>query len=121
MAEEKNLPSSHDEISTVAPGQVQQHHLDIDQEISRYVGHETVQVDEETSKKLFWTVNKRILACMLGVSAVYVAADSQLTICRHTFASHLTKAPWASAQSWESRRTHTSPDRTLVHHFLFSN
>jgi MFS family permease len=30
------------------------------------VGTETVHVDEATSKRLFWTVNRRILACMLG-------------------------------------------------------
>lgn len=31
-----------------------------------YVGDTTTFVDEKTSKALFWTVNKRILACMLG-------------------------------------------------------
>lgn len=30
------------------------------------MGENITFVDEETSKELFWTVNKRILACMLG-------------------------------------------------------
>ena len=30
------------------------------------MGENITFVDEETSKALFWTVNKRILACMLG-------------------------------------------------------
>ncbi|KFY91695.1 hypothetical protein V500_04514 [Pseudogymnoascus sp. VKM F-4518 (FW-2643)] len=37
-----------------------------DQETATYVGENITFVDEETSKELFWTVNKRILACMLG-------------------------------------------------------
>ncbi|KAL2204682.1 MFS general substrate transporter [Sarocladium strictum] len=44
------------------------HHLEGQQapQIAAYVGTDQVHVDEETSKRLFWTVNKRILACMLG-------------------------------------------------------
>lgn len=47
-------------------------HTDVHLLISRnwktatYVGETTTFVDEKTSKALFWTVNKRILACMLG-------------------------------------------------------
>lgn len=31
-----------------------------------YAGEAAATIDEKTNKKLFWTVNKRILACMLG-------------------------------------------------------
>lgn len=34
--------------------------------IAAYATETAVHIDEETDKKLFWTVNKRILACMLG-------------------------------------------------------
>ncbi|KAI6087345.1 putative MFS transporter [Hypoxylon rubiginosum] len=41
-------------------------HIDRDDEIAAYATETAVHIDEETDKKLFWTVNKRILACMLG-------------------------------------------------------
>ena len=31
-----------------------------------YAGITATFIDEDTNKRLFWTVNKRILACMLG-------------------------------------------------------
>ncbi|KAK4115187.1 MFS general substrate transporter [Canariomyces notabilis] len=34
--------------------------------IAAIIGDAARHIDEETSRKLFWTVNKRILACMLG-------------------------------------------------------
>ncbi|XXG96838.1 hypothetical protein Hte_003129 [Hypoxylon texense] len=41
-------------------------HIDRDHEIAAYANETAVHIDKETDKKLFWTVNKRILACMLG-------------------------------------------------------
>ncbi|KAI1643242.1 putative MFS transporter [Daldinia loculata] len=41
-------------------------HVDRDSEIEAYAGTTGTHIDDETNKKLFWTVNKRILACMLG-------------------------------------------------------
>ncbi|KAF4342253.1 Unsaturated glucuronyl hydrolase [Fusarium beomiforme] len=37
-----------------------------DLETSNYAQDAPVYIDEKTNKELFWTVNKRILACMLG-------------------------------------------------------
>ncbi|EGY23321.1 hypothetical protein VD0002_g6732 [Verticillium dahliae] len=42
------------------------HHADQDQETAAYAGGEAIYIDEKTNKKLFWTVNRRILVCMLG-------------------------------------------------------
>ena len=36
------------------------------QKIEAYAGATGTHIDDETNKKLFWAVNKRILACMLG-------------------------------------------------------
>ncbi|KAI1762231.1 putative MFS transporter [Hypoxylon sp. FL1150] len=41
-------------------------HIDRDDEIAAYANEAAIHIDAETDKKLFWTVNKRILACMLG-------------------------------------------------------
>jgi hypothetical protein len=35
-------------------------------QIAAIIGDAATHIDVETSRKLFWTVNKRILACMLG-------------------------------------------------------
>jgi hypothetical protein len=69
MAGEK-FASAHDEIAIAPAPEVSgvRNHLDEDQEIAQYAGQEAVHIDEETSKKLFWTINRRILAVMLGVS-----------------------------------------------------
>ncbi|KAH8680802.1 major facilitator superfamily domain-containing protein [Xylariales sp. PMI_506] len=37
-----------------------------DVETAAYATHEAIYIDDETNKNLFWTVNRRILACMLG-------------------------------------------------------
>ncbi|PVH74047.1 MFS general substrate transporter [Cadophora sp. DSE1049] len=37
-----------------------------DAEATNYYDNTGIHIDEELNKKLFWTVNKRILACMLG-------------------------------------------------------
>jgi len=80
MADDKRTSSAaHDEISAaVAPmAQVQQGHLDLDRETAQYVGRNARHVDEATSKRLFWTVNKRILACMLGVCFVVLIVTTK--------------------------------------------
>ncbi|KAI1370950.1 putative MFS transporter [Hypoxylon crocopeplum] len=41
-------------------------HVDRDNEIAAYAGESAAHIDEKTNKELFWTINKRILACMLG-------------------------------------------------------
>ncbi|KAI1401843.1 putative MFS transporter [Hypoxylon fuscum] len=41
-------------------------HVDRDDEVAAYAGGDAAHIDEETNKQLFWTINKRILACMLG-------------------------------------------------------
>ncbi|KAB5518163.1 major facilitator superfamily domain-containing protein [Coniochaeta sp. 2T2.1] len=35
-------------------------------QVTAIIGNAATHIDEETNKQLFWTVNKRILACMLG-------------------------------------------------------
>jgi hypothetical protein len=57
----------HDEI-TPTPDYVPTTHLDLDKETAEYVGTVAAHIDPALNKKLFWTVNRRILACMLGVS-----------------------------------------------------
>ncbi|KAK9489209.1 major facilitator superfamily domain-containing protein [Lipomyces doorenjongii] len=42
-------------------------HVDIDKEVMGIMGEEHVEVDPETSRKLFWMLNRRILPLMLGV------------------------------------------------------
>jgi hypothetical protein len=39
----------------------------VDAETAAYAAGESIQIDEATSKRLFWKINKRILFCMLGV------------------------------------------------------
>ncbi|KAL2129553.1 hypothetical protein VTI74DRAFT_7618 [Chaetomium olivicolor] len=41
-------------------------HSGTDQEIAAYAGGEAIVIDDETNKRLFWTVNRRILLYMLG-------------------------------------------------------
>ncbi|OBT82358.1 hypothetical protein VE02_08285 [Pseudogymnoascus sp. 03VT05] len=67
VQEEKSSGVRHDEIAPCTqPVEENYHQAKEDEETAKYVGGNTTFVDEETSKKLFWTVNKRILACMLG-------------------------------------------------------
>lgn len=66
---EKDRPI-HDEITdypTTAPAEVK--HGSIDKETAEYAGTVATPVDAATNKRLFWTINKRILLCMLGVRA----------------------------------------------------
>jgi hypothetical protein len=35
-------------------------------QIAAYTGASGAFIDDATSQKLFWTINRRILACMLG-------------------------------------------------------
>lgn len=70
MASEKmnSLHAAHIEsVSSISPPADEKVHIGEDKDIAQYAGTEIRPVDEETSKKLFWTVNRRILACMLGV------------------------------------------------------
>ncbi|TVY24177.1 putative transporter [Lachnellula hyalina] len=55
-----------DQITPHTAPAIPQGHLDLDEETATYAGVSAAFVDKETSKKMFWTVNKRILACMLG-------------------------------------------------------
>lgn len=67
MGREEHAPDAvhhEDDIAPYTPP-VPQAHRDEDQETAAYVGQEVTYVDEKTSEKLFWTVNRRILACML--------------------------------------------------------
>ncbi|OBT60919.1 hypothetical protein VE03_10800 [Pseudogymnoascus sp. 23342-1-I1] len=65
--EGKSSVVRHDEIAPYTQP-VEENHRQTkeDEETATYVGENTTFVDEKTSKALFWTVNKRILACMLG-------------------------------------------------------
>ncbi|EON98225.1 putative allantoate permease protein [Phaeoacremonium minimum UCRPA7] len=64
---ETTTSPAHDENAiTPAADRVPEHHVDHDKETAEYAGREAIYVDEETNKRLFWTVNRRILACMLG-------------------------------------------------------
>ena len=68
---EKNEPV-HDEITyhrTTEP--VQLAHGAIDKETAEYAGAVATPVDAATNRRLFWTINKRILLCMLGVRVGY--------------------------------------------------
>ncbi|OBT92427.2 hypothetical protein VE01_09290 [Pseudogymnoascus verrucosus] len=67
VQQEKPSEVRHDEIAPCTqPAEENYHQTNEDQETAKYVGGNTTFVDEETSNALFWTVNKRILACMLG-------------------------------------------------------
>lgn len=73
MAEEKNV-TIQDEIVHHDRNNAGLHNENIngpssteDAELAQYATHNVVQIDDATNKQLFWTVNKRILAVMLGV------------------------------------------------------
>lgn len=86
MGQEEHTPQAVHNEDTITPytPPIPQAHRDEDEEVSprmprhnfgqttkciqtaAYVGQEVTYVDEDTSKKLFWTINRRILACMLG-------------------------------------------------------
>ena len=73
MSQEMNIgkvQAIQDEITPHQPGNdsIPTNHFDLDKETAAYVGSVPTHIDEATNKKLFWTVNRRILACMLGVS-----------------------------------------------------
>jgi hypothetical protein len=59
--------TQHDEIAPT-PDYVPTTHLDLDKDTAEYVGTAAAHIDPALNRKLFWTVNRRILACMLGVS-----------------------------------------------------
>ncbi|KAF8856802.1 2-ketogluconate transporter [Acephala macrosclerotiorum] len=68
MGREEHAPDAvhhEDDIAPYTPP-VPQAHRDEDQETAAYVGQEVTYVDEKTSEKLFWTVNRRILAFLVG-------------------------------------------------------
>jgi hypothetical protein len=73
MTEEKTVRQAHAEEDEIAPHHpeiehVPASHLDIDKETAEYAGNVPTHIDEATNRRLFWTVNRRILAVMLGVS-----------------------------------------------------
>lgn len=75
MSQEMNIgkvQATQDEITPHQPGNdnIPTNHFDLDKETAAYVGTVPTHIDEATNKKLFWTVNRRILACMLGVSTM---------------------------------------------------
>lgn len=78
MAREKTIgqpETAHDEIRSYFQSDFfPEKHLDLDKETAAYVGSVSAPIDEVTNKKLFWKVNKRILASMLGVSTIYDCA-----------------------------------------------
>lgn len=41
----------------------------VDAETAAYAGQTPIEIDEQTRKRLFWKINRRVLACMLGVGA----------------------------------------------------
>lgn len=47
----------------------------IDQETAEYAGAVATPIDPATNKRLFWTINRRILLCMLGVRGKTVLGD----------------------------------------------
>ena len=64
------VQATQDEIMPHQPGNdnIPTNHFDLDKETAAYVGSVPTHIDEATNQKLFWIVNRRILACMLGVS-----------------------------------------------------
>ncbi|KAI1123828.1 major facilitator superfamily domain-containing protein [Nemania abortiva] len=59
----------HEPVTPVSVTQKEQKN-DIDaekgDELSSYATEPPIQIDDETNKKLFWAINKRVLVCMLG-------------------------------------------------------
>lgn len=48
----------------------------VDAETAAYAGATSIEIDKETQKRLFWKINRRVLACMLGVGAHPVSIRS---------------------------------------------
>lgn len=44
----------------------------IDPETAAYTAGAAIHIDDKTRKQLFWKINRRILACMLGVSLMVI-------------------------------------------------
>lgn len=55
-----------DEVSVILPLVSMNNSKAHSPKIAAYANENVVHIDEETDKELFWTINKRILACMLG-------------------------------------------------------
>ncbi|ORY60508.1 allantoate permease [Pseudomassariella vexata] len=60
------MKKQHDHISSVHAEEARDHQHMQDKETAAYAGQETIYIDENTNKELFWTINKRVLVCMLG-------------------------------------------------------
>ncbi|TAQ91010.1 hypothetical protein B7494_g607 [Chlorociboria aeruginascens] len=68
----KQASNTHHEETVAAPGPST--HSDVDEETALYAGNTDLIVDEATSRKYFWKVNKRILALLMawhGMSRPY--------------------------------------------------
>ncbi|KAM5346352.1 hypothetical protein ACJ41O_009357 [Fusarium nematophilum] len=63
--EKTNQP--HDDAAiTAVPLEEPTLNHDEDKETAAYAGNAPIHIDDATNRQLFWTVNRRILACMLG-------------------------------------------------------
>jgi hypothetical protein len=65
--EKRDEPTEHSEAITPAPEPTWAVEGPADEETAKYATTQAVHVDQETSNRLFWTINKRILLVMLGV------------------------------------------------------
>ncbi|KAK7712438.1 hypothetical protein SLS64_004822 [Diaporthe eres] len=72
MEKTSSTPSGdHDEIAVAKdpvsrPYSESEPHEKADDETAQYAGHEAIYIDEKTDRMLFWKINRRIVACMLG-------------------------------------------------------
>ncbi|KZL65064.1 allantoate permease [Colletotrichum tofieldiae] len=64
MKQETSVQGNH-EIAP-APSHIVLEHQEGDKMTNEYAGTQAIYVDEKTNRELFWVVNRRILACMLG-------------------------------------------------------
>ncbi|KAL0937714.1 2-ketogluconate transporter [Colletotrichum truncatum] len=64
----KQDTTQHQSDSAIAPvpSEVPAEHQEGDKETNKWAGTISTYIDEKTNKELFWIVNRRILACMLG-------------------------------------------------------
>lgn len=89
MSEEKptgTTETSHSEAITPAPERTFGYESALrDEETAKYAAAQAVRIDEETSSKLFWTINKRILVVMLGVSQTFYLCFQRLIFASQTY------------------------------------
>ncbi|KAK6070355.1 2-ketogluconate transporter [Seiridium cupressi] len=66
--EKTEAPNTHSVHQEITPAKMETGNQSYaqDDETAAYITNEALHIDDKTNKQLFWNINRRILACMLG-------------------------------------------------------